>query len=113
MAKQVHQWMVHQEKELGFGVELEKRYGMINSFMTMLKDDREYTDQEITEIRKKVWELDRLRQKDVGTSLVNSYLKNYSQEQDKNLSQVKNTLQDSRDPKVRELIDILDGKGNP
>ena len=113
MAGQIHQWIINQEKELGFGVDLDKRLAMINAFVSMLKDDKEWTDQEITELWPKILDKDQMRYKDTGTSLLESYLKSNTEKNDADLQQVKNTLRANGSKEVQDLLDILDGKGNP
>lgn len=112
MAGEIHQWMSNQKTELGDD-SWETHFGMLTSFMSMLKNNDNWTDQDIKEVADQVVELDRQQFKDVNTSVLMSLLKARTDENDEQLKIVEKKLRLSADPKTKELLDILDGKRKP
>ena len=112
MAGDIHQWMVTQKTELGDD-SWETNFGMLTSFMSLLKNDDNWTDQDIREVVDQVVELDKQRYKDVNTSILMGLLKARTDENDEQLKIVERKLRLSADPKTKELLDLLDGKRKP
>ncbi len=112
MAGDIHQWMVTQKTELGDD-SWETNFGMLTSFMSLLKNDDNWTDQDIREVVDQVVELDKQRYKDVNTSILMGLLKARTDDNDEQLKIVERKLRLSADPKTKELLDILDGKRKP
>lgn len=112
MSTDIHQWMVNQKVEAGDD-SWENHFNMLTSFMSVLKNNDNWTDQDIKEVVDQVVELDKQQFKDVNTSILMSLLKARTDENDDQLKMVERKLRLSADPKTKELLDILDGKRKP
>lgn len=110
MATNIHKWMEYQQNTMKSEDPIQ-RFDMLTSFVTMLKDDKNWTDQDITELYQLTIEKMKRVSKDTNTSLLEAYIKAHSDKNSEELIRAKNAL--ATNPKNKELLDILEGKGNP
>jgi len=110
MATNIHNWMENQEKVMGNEDPIQ-RFDMLTSFVTMLKDDKNWVDQDIEELYVSVLEKMKRSSKDTSASLFESYMKAHQDKDSAELNVVKDSLRTM--PQYKELLDTLDGKGNP
>jgi len=110
MATNIHKWMENQMTVMKSEDPI-TRFDMLTSFVTMLKDDKNWTDQDIQELYESVIEKTKRTSKDTNTSLLEAYIKAHRDKNSEELNRVKGAL--ATNPKNKELLDILDGKGNP
>ena len=110
MATNIHNWMENQEKVMGNEDPIQ-RFDMLTSFITMLKDDKNWVDQDVEELYVSVLEKMKRTSKNTSTSLFESYIKAHTDKDSKELNVVKDSLRSM--PQYKELLDVLDGKGNP
>lgn len=112
MAQDIHQWMVNQENQIGDG-SIESHFDMLNSFVSVLHNNENWTDQDIREVYDQVIEMDRQKYKDINTSILMTLIKSRTDENDEQFKFVENKLRLSADPETIELLEILDGKRKP
>lgn len=109
MATQIHQWMINQLKETG-KEDFETKIDLLLSFTSMLKDDKNWTDQDIRDVTQQVFEMDKQSFKDVKTSVFMTLLKARSDKNAEELKAAENKLRPMLDENSKELLDVLDGK---
>lgn len=110
MATNIHKWMEYQQSTMKSDDPVQ-RFDMLTSFVTMLQDDKNWTDQDTTELYQLTIEKMKRVSKDTNSSLLEAYIKAHSDKNSEELVRAKNAL--ATNPKNKELLDILDGKGNP
>lgn len=109
MATQIHQWMTNQIKETG-REDFETKLDLLLSFTSMLKDDKNWTDQDIRDVTQQIFDMDKQSFKDVKTSVFMSLLKARSDKNAEELKAAESKLRPMLDNNSKELLDILDGK---
>jgi hypothetical protein len=114
MSENIHEWMVNQETVLGINDPI-KRFDMLVSFTTMLRDDKNWVDQDIEDLYVSVLEKMKRTSKNTTTSLIESYIKSHQDKDAKELNIVRGSLEEIAvsKPELKRLLDVSDGKGNP
>lgn len=111
MSTAINEWMENQDTKLGKDSSPEEKFDMLASFITYVQDDKNWTEQDIRELYTGVLDKMKRTNKDTNTSLFETLLKSYSDKNDAELRTVINSLR--ANPKNKELLDVLEGKGNP
>jgi hypothetical protein len=114
MSTNVYEWMINQEKVMGSNDPI-KRFDMLASFITMLKDDKNWVDQDVEELYVGVLELMKRTSKDTRTSLIESYIKAHRDKDSREFNVVRGVLEELAisDPELKQLLDVVNRKGNP
>jgi hypothetical protein len=112
MATNIYNWIQNQDKELA-GVDITQRYDMINSFLSVLRDDNRFTETDIQDIAGQVFDLDKQVHGTVKDSVMNKLYKNYSSQNSEKLRVAREKMNPMMTEDEKELINILEGKGNP
>jgi len=116
ISEDIHKTMVSLYQ--AFPEDADKQVEYLQSFVSMLEGDN-WGPQEIDELVEKVIELDKQRYMTVGDSILIKVLDKTAGNNSRELTKARNliTLYQSNDPNaqenIRELSDLLQGKGNP
>jgi hypothetical protein len=110
-ATEIHQWMINIETKSDKEFRPVDRFDMLTSFTTMLVDEKNFTQQDAIETYALVVEKMSRKDKNMSTSLFESYLKSHTDKNSRELEIVKNSLKQF--PSTKELIDTIENRGNP
>lgn len=112
VATEIHRWLVNQMNTMGTDDPV-KRFEILTSFMTFLHDEKNFVEQDIQEVYELLLEKDKRSSKNVESGLVEYYLKHYRTKQDAEMKVIANSLRALNKPNINEMLDIIEGKGNP
>lgn len=117
MAKDIHQQItktIVNDPKLRDDPDIElKRIEMLRSFLSVLKDTKNWPDQKLLEVKDQVLDLDRQANKDLKSSLIEYVFKKKSNEYDKNLQIIENATKDEKNKDMFDAFNFIKGKGNP
>lgn len=117
MAKEIHQQIIKtivNDPKLRNDPELAlKRTLMLTSFLSMLKNSKNWSDQKIIDVQNQVLDLDRQEQKDLKSSLIEFVFKKKSNEYDKDIQTIENATKDETNKEMFDFFNFIKGKGNP
>ena len=89
----------------------ESQLKQLNSLITVVTSD--WTEQERRELERQVMNLQRQQDRGAQASMLMKLLSHNVEVEDKKLAPVKNFFRQYGSPEINELIDTLEGKGNP
>jgi hypothetical protein len=89
----------------------ESQLKQLNSLITVVTSD--WTQQERRELERQVMNLQRQQDRGAQASMLMKLLSHNVEVEDKKLAPVKNFFRQYGSPEINELIDTLEGKGNP
>lgn len=117
MAKEIHQQIIKtivNDPKLRDDPELAlKRTLMLSSFLSMLKNSKNWSDQKLIDVQNQVLDLDKQANKDLKTSLIEFVFKKKSNEYDKNIQTIENATKDETNKEMFDFFNFIKGKGNP
>ena len=109
MADNVHNWLTYQMNTMK-SEDPVMRYEMLVSFTTMLKDDKNWVQQDINELYEKVLDKSKRTSKNTSAFLFETYLKAHGEKNSAEMERAKSALRHI--PRYKKLIDIVENKGN-
>jgi hypothetical protein len=117
MAKEIHRQItktIVNDPKLRDNPDIElKRIEMLRSFLSILKDSKNWPEQKLLDVKDQVLDLDRQENKDLKSSLIEFVFKKTSDEYDKNLQIIENATKDEKNKDMFDAFNFIKGKGNP
>jgi hypothetical protein len=117
MAKEIHRQItktIVNDPKLRDNPDIElKRIEMLRSFLSILKDSKNWPEQKLLDVKDQVLDLDRQENKDLKSSLIEFVFKKQSDKYDKNLQIIENATKDEKNKDMFDAFNFIKGKGNP